>query len=85
MALDFGAVRTGVAVTDELQLIASGLTTIRTGELFSFLKEYLDKEAVDGIVVGEPKQMDGSASDAEVLIQPFIQKIKKTYSLYKPL
>lgn len=79
MALDFGAVRTGIAVTDELRLIASGLTTIKTSGLFSFLKEYLEKEAVDCIVVGEPKQMDGSASESEVLIKPFIHKLERTF------
>ncbi len=79
MALDFGEVRTGIAVTDELQLIASGLTTVKTGELFSFLNEYLEKEAIGCIVVGKPKQMDGSESESEVLIKPFIQKLERTF------
>lgn len=79
MALDFGAVRTGIAVTDELQLIASGLTTVKTSDLFSFLEEYLENEAVGCFVVGEPKQMDGSESESEVTIKPFIQKLEKKF------
>lgn len=79
MALDFGKVRTGVAITDELQLIASGLTTVETVELFPFLKDYFENEAVDCIVIGEPKQMDGSDSRSEALIKPFIQKLKSTF------
>lgn len=79
MALDFGKVRTGIAVTDELKLIASGLITVETSELFPFLKDYFEKEAVDCIVVGEPRQMDGSASESEALIQPVIQKLEKVF------
>ena len=79
LALDFGTVRTGIAATDELQLIASGLITVQTRELFSFLEEYAKKEAIDCIVVGEPKQMDGSASESEVLIKPFIKKLEKVF------
>ncbi|MEO0570534.1 MAG: Holliday junction resolvase RuvX [Bacteroidota bacterium] len=79
MALDYGMVRTGIAVTDELKLIASGLTAVETNKLFTFLKEYLGKEVVDCIVVGEPKQMDGSESESETLIKPFINKLKKTF------
>lgn len=79
MALDYGNVRTGIAVTDQLQLIASGLSTVETKGLFSFLKEYLEKETVDCIVVGEPKQMDGSASESEIQIKPFIDQLEKTF------
>ncbi|WP_343485765.1 Holliday junction resolvase RuvX [Allomuricauda sp. d1] len=77
LALDFGKVRTGIAVTDELQLIASGLTTVNTNELIPFLKDYLAKEQVAHIVVGEPKQMDGTASKSETLISSFLEKLKK--------
>ena len=75
IALDFGKVRTGIAVTDDLQLIASGLTTVPTKDLLAFLKEYLATNVVDGIVVGEPKQMNGMPSEAEALIQPFLKKL----------
>ena len=75
LALDYGKVRTGIAVTDELQLIASGLTTVATGQLLSFLEEYLQKEEVERIVIGLPKQMDNTASESEVLIQAFLEKL----------
>ena len=79
MALDYGKVRTGIAVTDELQLIASGLTTVATKALPSFLKDYLSKEDVECIVLGEPKQMDGTFSESEKLISPFVAQLKKWY------
>ena len=79
LALDYGKVRTGIAITDELQLIASGLTTIKTKELLSFLKDYLNKENVELIVIGEPKQMDYSPSESEALITPFIVKLKEQH------
>jgi putative Holliday junction resolvase len=68
-------VRTGVAVTDELQLIASGLTTVETKELIPFLVDYFGKESVEKIVVGLPKQMDNTPSESEELIQPFLKKL----------
>lgn len=77
LAIDFGKKRTGVAVTDELQIIASGLTTINTDELLSFLKEYTSKEKVELILIGKPKQMDNTDSESEVLIVPFMKKLEK--------
>jgi len=79
LAIDYGKKRTGIAVTDELQLIASGLTTVPTATLFNFLKEYTSKEQVELFLVGEPKQMDASASESELLIIPFIEKLKKQF------
>ncbi|WP_350287499.1 Holliday junction resolvase RuvX [uncultured Croceitalea sp.] len=79
LALDYGRVRTGIAVTDELQLIASGLTTVPTKELPEFLKEYFNKEKVECIVLGEPKQMDGTASESEALMKPFLKQLEKWY------
>ncbi|SFW31123.1 Holliday junction resolvase RuvX [Cellulophaga fucicola] len=79
LALDFGKVRTGIAVTDEMQIIASGLTTVNTKELILFLKDYIAKEKVDKIIVGEPKQMDNTASESEVLIIPFLAKLKTIF------
>ncbi len=76
LAIDYGKKRVGIAITDELQLIASGLTTVPTNELFIFLKEYIKNEQVELFLVGEPKQMDNSASESEVLIIPFIKKLK---------
>ena len=79
LAIDYGKLRTGIAVTDELQIIASGLTTVNTSLLFSFLKEYTSKEKVSLILVGEPKQMNNQASESEVLIAPFIEQLLQTF------
>jgi len=77
LAIDYGTKRTGIAVTDELQLIASGLTTVETPKLLSFLKDYFEKETVEKVLIGEPKQKDGTASDVEVYILKFITKLEK--------
>ncbi|MFD2585801.1 Holliday junction resolvase RuvX [Croceitalea marina] len=79
LALDYGKVRTGIAVTDEIQLIASGLTTVETPQLMDFLKTYFLQEKVECVIVGEPKQMDGSVSESEVLIQKFLNKFTKQF------
>ncbi|MGB5821650.1 MAG: Holliday junction resolvase RuvX [Saonia sp.] len=79
VALDYGKRRTGIAVTDELQIIASGLTTIATNELLGFLKDYVKVEQVDLFVMGEPKQMDNTPSESEALIQPFLEKMLRTF------
>jgi putative holliday junction resolvase len=79
IALDYGTKRTGIAVTDPLQLIANGMKTINTIEIWDFLKEYFTKEKVDCLVIGYPVQMDGSASESLRVINPFIQKFRKTY------
>lgn len=75
LAIDFGTKRTGIAVTDELQIIASGLTTVETPQLLPFLKEYCSKEPVETIVMGEPKRMNNEASESEVHIQKFLEKL----------
>lgn len=72
--MDYGSKRTGVAITDELQLIASGLTTVATSELMDFLKKYLTSEKVVLVLVGEPKQKDGTHSSIEEEIQKFLRK-----------
>ena len=79
LALDYGEKRTGIAVTDEMQIIASGLTTVRTQEIFDFLEDYLDREKVELFLVGEPKQMNNTASESEKLIIPFIDKLAKKF------
>jgi len=79
LAIDYGKKRIGIAVTDELQLIASGLTTVSTNNLFEFLKEYTKNEQVELFLVGEPKQMNNLASDSEVLIIPFIKKLTELF------
>jgi len=80
LALDYGEKRIGIAVTDEMQIIASGLTTVPTHEIFDFLKEYTKKEKVELFVVGEPKQMNNTASESEKLIIPFLGKLAKIFS-----
>ncbi|WP_299278127.1 Holliday junction resolvase RuvX [uncultured Psychroserpens sp.] len=77
LALDYGTKRTGVAVTDELQIIASGLTTVPTKELMPFLKTYVSEENVELLLVGEPKQMNYEASESEVSISKFLNALKK--------
>ena len=77
LAIDYGLKRTGIAVTDELQIIASGLTTVSTKELIPFLKDYINKEQVELFVVGEPKQMNNTPSESEELIISFLTKLKK--------
>lgn len=79
LALDYGSKRTGVAITDELQLIASGLTTVATSELMDFLKKYIASEKVELILVGEPKQKDGTHSDIEEEIKKFLVKFSKNF------
>ena len=79
LAIDFGTKRTGIAITDELQIIASGLTTVNTKELLPFLKDYTKKETVELFLIGEPKQMDNTASESEVHIQSFITKLEKAF------
>lgn len=77
VALDFGVKRTGIAVTDEMQIIASGLTTVDTKNLLVFLKQYVSQENVELFIVGEPKQMNYEASESEVFIAKFLTKLEK--------
>jgi putative Holliday junction resolvase len=79
IAIDYGTKRTGIAVTDELQLIASGLTTVATKELIPFLKKYFAEEDVEMMVIGEPKRMSGEASDVEVDILRFRESVEKKF------
>ncbi|MFD0963016.1 Holliday junction resolvase RuvX [Pseudofulvibacter geojedonensis] len=79
LALDYGYKRTGIAVTDEMQIIASGLTTVLTEDLIAFLTDYFKKESVELVIVGEPKQMNFEASESEVYIQEFLVQFKKMF------
>lgn len=79
MAIDYGQKRVGIAVTDELRIIATGLQTVHVKDLFAFLDEYISRETVDLIVVGEPRQMNNRASDAQRFIEPFVKKLKKHF------
>ena len=77
MAIDYGNKRTGIAVTDPLQIIATGLTTVPTVQLMDFLKKYVRQEAVERIVVGHPKQMNNEDSENMKRIVPFVNLLKK--------
>lgn len=79
LALDYGQKRTGIAVTDEMQLIASGLTTVPSHEIIRFLKKYISEEKVIRFIVGEPKQMDSTPSESEALIGSFLLKLKAEF------
>ncbi len=79
VALDYGKVRTGIAVTDELQIIASGLTTVDTKELLNFLRKFVQEEKVDKFVIGEPKQMTNLPSESEELIKPFLRTLEGVF------
>ncbi len=77
LAIDYGKKRTGIAVTDPLQIIATGLTTVPTVQLMDFLKKYVRQEAVERIVVGHPKQMNNEDSENMKRIVPFVNLLKK--------
>lgn len=79
MAIDYGTKRTGIAVTDELQLIASGLTTVETPKLLKFLKDYLVSEKVESLILGEPKRMNNEPSDVESEILKFRSSVQKNH------
>ena len=79
LAFDYGTKRTGIAVTDPLQLIASGLITVETSEILTFLKAYCTDEVVVLFVVGLPKQMNNLPSESEEFIKSFIRNLKRTF------
>ncbi len=81
MAIDYGTKRVGIAVTDPLQIIANGLTTVHSKEVIDFLKKYFTNEVVECVVVGEPKQMDNTASDVTVHVEQFVKELKKNFPL----
>ena len=77
LAIDYGRKRTGVAVSDAMQIIANGLTTVPTHELLDFITGYVQKEPVERILVGLPKQMNNEASESMKYIDPFVHSLKK--------
>ena len=79
IALDYGLKRTGIAVTDELQIIASGLTTVDTPNLMDYLKNFFSKEKVERMLVGEPRKMDDTLSENEANIQQFLKEFVKIF------
>jgi putative holliday junction resolvase len=79
LAIDYGTKRTGIAVTDELQLIASGLTTVDTNDLVDFLEKYMSSQEVGMLVVGDPQKHDGTFSETGRKILAFVKKLKKKF------
>lgn len=77
LSIDYGKRRTGLAVTDELQIIAGGLTTVETPRLLAYLKDYCAREQVETIVVGEPRQTDGTASENLARVRSFVGRLRK--------
>lgn len=79
LAIDYGMKRTGIAVTDILQIIASGLTTIPSDTAIAFLKDYFSKEDVIKVLIGEPKQMNGQPSESTPIIEKFVSDFKTAF------
>lgn len=80
LAIDYGRKRCGIAVTDVMQIIATGLQTVPTAELMNFLKQYVQKEQVDTFVVGYAKHLDATDSESMLYIRPFVEKLKKEFA-----
>ena len=81
LSIDYGGKRTGLAVTDPLKIIATGLTTVDTPKLISFLKDYFSKEQVELVIIGMPVNWDDSATHATPLVQKFIKEFQKKFPL----
>lgn len=79
LAIDYGQKRAGLAVTDELQMIASPLATIHVSEIMAYLEAYIARENVEIFVVGEPKDMDNRPSDAARFAEPFVKRLKRAF------
>ena len=79
LCIDYGLKRTGISVSDPLQIIATGLTTVNSGDLVPFLKDYFKKEQVELIIIGEPKNLDNSDTHATPLVKAIIIKLKKEF------
>jgi putative holliday junction resolvase len=84
ICIDYGLKRTGLAVTDPFQIIATGLTTVPSGELIAYLKDYFAREEVELILIGEPKNWDDTATHATPLVEKCVKELKKTFPA-KPL
>jgi len=79
IALDYGKKRTGIAVTDPLKIIATGLTTVDTQTLFDFLQQYISTEVVEKIVIGDPLNLDGTETDSTAAVKHCIRRLKNTF------
>jgi putative Holliday junction resolvase len=79
LAIDYGRKKSGIAVTDPMKIIANGLTTVASHELFDFLVNYMKEEEVEKIVMGHPTQASGEASESMKYIEPFVNRLKKNF------
>lgn len=79
MAFDYGTKRIGIAVTDPLQIIATGLDTVHPNQIIDYLKKYMQTEAIERFIVGEPKQMDNTPSQSAQHVRGFVNLLKKTF------
>lgn len=79
LAIDYGRKKSGLAVSDPMQIIANGLTTVPSHELFDFIAKYIDEEDVERIVVGYPTQNSGEVSESMKYIEPFVNRLKKNF------
>jgi putative Holliday junction resolvase len=79
ISIDYGAKRTGLAVTDPLQIIATGLTTVESKQLIPFLKDYFAREEVELIIIGEPKNWDDTDTHATALVERIIKQLEKNF------
>ena len=79
IAIDYGQKRVGFAATDELRICANALDTVHVTQAFDYLKNYVEKEKVDVIVIGEPRKLDNTPSDSTRFIEPFVNRVKKAF------
>jgi putative holliday junction resolvase len=79
LSIDYGLKRTGLAVTDPLQIIATGLTTVESKQLIPFLKDYFAREEVELIIIGEPKNWDDTDTHATPLVEKFVKQLQKNF------
>ena len=79
IAIDYGSKRVGIAVTDELQIIASGLTTVHSSEIIAFLEDYFSKHEVECIVVGEAKDLQNNPAESAKIIEPFVKHLSRKF------
>ncbi len=79
LSIDYGKKRTGIAVTDPLKIIAGGVTTVATTDLVKYLTDYIARENVERVIIGEPKQNDGTPSENMSRITPFVNRWKKLF------
>ena len=83
MAIDYGQKRVGLAVTDELKIIATALDTVPVKDIFLYLENYFKKEDVECVVIGDPRQMNNQASESVKYIDPFVRKFRKVFKQVK--